>query len=201
MEQRINKLWANHKTTVLYHKGLYRHLHISFKNSHGMDTWVDITTWPGHLAITGDLTDGYIFSREQDMLRDFFYASKNEATGHTWLPLEYWQEKLIDTCKPQSTRYDSEAWWQWAQEILENTKDSPYYKHALEDYEEAYWRGMAAKEDEYDAVAYTRGTLMKLNPVVFEDAPFTALKDDYIRSCHLIYQAAKEYRLNNKEKN
>lgn len=66
---------AEHQLVVLHDDGLYCHLRIQ-KPGTRMWSW-DITTWPGHLATSGDIADGYMFTREPDMIQFF---ARNEST-------------------------------------------------------------------------------------------------------------------------
>lgn len=65
----------------------YRHLRLAAPGTR-MYSW-DIVTWPGHLATTGDIADGYTFARVHDMV-DFFTP---EPEPYRINP-EYWAEKL-----------------------------------------------------------------------------------------------------------
>lgn len=82
---------ADHELTVLHDDGLYRHLRfvrmVTEKDGSRKPTsfyWFDLITWPGCLAINGDM-EGYTFSRVTDMF-EFF-------RGHEPNP-QYWAEKL-----------------------------------------------------------------------------------------------------------
>lgn len=72
---------AKHRMTVLHDEGLYRHLR--FMNPDDSAYWFDLVTWPGSLAIRGDV-DGYMFTRLTDMF-EFF-----RGTG---INPHYWAEK------------------------------------------------------------------------------------------------------------
>ncbi|SET52433.1 hypothetical protein [Nonomuraea wenchangensis] len=74
-----------HKMTVLHNDGLYRHLRC--RGRRGL-YWFDIVTWPGSLAIRGDLNDAYVFSRTPDMFQ-FFRARRSKEINP-----DYWAEKL-----------------------------------------------------------------------------------------------------------
>ena len=85
---------ANHGLTVLHSDGLYRHLRMSAPGT-GIWHW-DVITWPGHLAIDGDIGLGLIFSRDIDMI-EFFAAGLRHATyddGAPQISIGYWAEKL-----------------------------------------------------------------------------------------------------------
>lgn len=57
---------AEHQLVMLHGDGLYRHPRIQ-KPGTCMWSW-DITTWPGRLAISGDIADGFVFTRLEDMI-------------------------------------------------------------------------------------------------------------------------------------
>lgn len=77
----------DHRMTVLHDDGVYRHLRFA-KPGTGMWSW-SIVTWPGHLAVSGDIGDGWIFERENDMLR--FFSRNGHQAG---INPSYWSEKL-----------------------------------------------------------------------------------------------------------
>ncbi|WP_213573307.1 hypothetical protein [Rhodococcus sp. USK13] len=74
---------TEHQMTVLHDEGLYRH--IKFARP-GSNMWrFDLVTWPGHLAISGDL-QSYTFSRLPDMF-EFFDGRRINPS--------YWAEKVV----------------------------------------------------------------------------------------------------------
>lgn len=79
---------AEHVLTVVRDDGVYRHIACG-KPGTMIYAW-EIITWPGHLAITGDL-GSYIFQRVDDMLRNFFSGNINP---------EYWLEKCTSHARP-----------------------------------------------------------------------------------------------------
>lgn len=86
----------NHALVVLHSEGLYRHLRVQ---APGTRRWSwDVTTWPGHLATTGDVADGYVFAREVDMMTFFdrhSYSHDYYADGAPLIDVWYWAEKLV----------------------------------------------------------------------------------------------------------
>jgi hypothetical protein len=76
----------DHQMEILHHEGLYRH--VRFKRPDSTTYWFDLVTWPGYLAINGDLVSGYTFTRTRDMFSFF-------ASGPGINP-QYWAEKI--TC-------------------------------------------------------------------------------------------------------
>jgi hypothetical protein len=77
-----------HQLTVLHEDGLYRHLRFQ-KPGTGF-YWFDLITWPGCLAINGDM-EGYTFSRVEDMFT--FFRASSGWNSKTINP-QYWAEKL-----------------------------------------------------------------------------------------------------------
>lgn len=78
---------TEHELNILHSDDLYRHLRFQRP---GTSIWHwDLITWPGSLAICGDVGQGYIFTRERDMLTFFDYG---QPDGH--INAGYWAEKL-----------------------------------------------------------------------------------------------------------
>jgi hypothetical protein len=75
---------ASHELMIARDDGMYRHLQFRVP---GTDPYrIEITTWPHHLAITGDLGDGgYVFRGPEDMFG--FFRGREPNPG-------YWTEKL-----------------------------------------------------------------------------------------------------------
>lgn len=80
----FDKMTTEHELTVLHDDGVYRHLKFA---AQGTSIWrFDLVTWPGHLAVSGDLSS-YTFSRTHDMLQ--FFEIGRGINPH------YWSEKVI----------------------------------------------------------------------------------------------------------
>lgn len=85
---------ANHEMTVLRDEGLYRHVRFqrvtvneeTGKRERSSSYWFDLITWPGCLAITGDM-DSYLFARTDDMFGFFRLHGGGINPG-------YWAEKI-----------------------------------------------------------------------------------------------------------
>lgn len=75
---------AEHELTILHDEGVYRHIRMA-KPGTGLYRY-DLVTWPGYLAISGDL-DSYVFSRVNDMFTFFRGGQINPG---------YWGEKVQD---------------------------------------------------------------------------------------------------------
>lgn len=71
--------------TVLLDQGLYRHLR--FQRPGWGVHWFDLVTWPGALAVRGDV-DGFMFACQKDMFA-FFRGSAHQGRPN----VGYWAEK------------------------------------------------------------------------------------------------------------
>ncbi|GAA2696402.1 hypothetical protein [Actinoplanes palleronii] len=102
---------VEHELTVLHDDGLYRHI-LMAKPGTGLYRY-ELITWPGHLAISGDL-DSYVFARIQDMFAFF--------RGHEVNPT-YWAEKVKDDHKRTSS-YSEDMFKQLVTEHLDDLADA-----------------------------------------------------------------------------
>ncbi|MEU7149143.1 hypothetical protein AB0B15_14075 [Streptomyces sp. NPDC045456] len=84
--ERFARDTAQHEMTVLHDDGLYRHLR--FMAPRSSEYWFDLITWPGRLAMCGDVGDDYVFSRTADMF-EFFRSDRDWGINP-----HYWAEKL-----------------------------------------------------------------------------------------------------------
>lgn len=79
----------HHQMRVVRNDGLYRHLR--FANPSTCNQWFELLTWPGALAMSGDMGSWLfrreLFRREQDMF-GFFRTTTGEINPR------YWHEKL-----------------------------------------------------------------------------------------------------------
>ena len=84
---------ASHEMTIAMDSGVYRHLRFA-KPGTGCYHF-DIVTWPGHLAISGDMGSS-VFTRLHDMF-EFFRAGPEttERRGGLYINAGYWAEKCI----------------------------------------------------------------------------------------------------------
>lgn len=83
---------AEHQLEVLRDDGVYRHLR--FRKPGTSCYGFDIVTWPGHLAITGDMGDS-MFSRLPDMFEFFRDDRKRAETDSLCISSAYWAEKCV----------------------------------------------------------------------------------------------------------
>lgn len=87
-----------HKLTIAHDDGLHRHL--TFRRVDTNARYFHLTTWPGYLAITGDMGD-YVFARLPDMF-EFFRGDHDINPG-------YWGEKLQAIARNEGYREFSRA--------------------------------------------------------------------------------------------
>lgn len=117
VHERFQKDVEKHVLTVLLDKGVYRHLRISAPGTSHMH--YDITTWPGHLAYTGDMGT-YVFARLDDMFNFFWNESKK-------INCSYWHEKCIaegrSPAKEFSLQLFREELTRWMEERLADVQD------------------------------------------------------------------------------
>jgi hypothetical protein len=104
-----------HKMTVLHDDGLYRHLRCVRPKS-GL-YWFDIVTWPGSLAIRGDLNAAYVFSRTTDMFEFFRARSSDKINPH------YWAEKLSEGRRSVQTYSSDLLRWNIRQALRDEYAD------------------------------------------------------------------------------
>lgn len=110
---------AEHQLVVLHDEGLYRHRRIQ---KPGTRTWFwDITTWPGHLATSGDIADGYMFTRDLDMI-DFLSVSRRYrdyySDGAPSINVRYWAEKLCGARSHEVKKYDQDVFLRYVKDSL-----------------------------------------------------------------------------------
>ncbi|WP_181273659.1 hypothetical protein [Brevibacterium oceani] len=113
-----------HVLNVIHNDGLYRHLRFQ---EPGTRMWsMDLVTWPGHLATSGDIGEGLVFSREEDMIG--FFASAGKVDGHysdgaPSIDFRYWAEKIQGRGLVDVRKYDAEFFLQLVREHLEESEE------------------------------------------------------------------------------
>lgn len=85
----FEKRAPDYAMTVELDQGVHRHL--KFRIDGSMVFGFDVVTWPGHLAISGDMGD-YVFRRLHDMF-EFFRGEPGKVNA------SYWAEKIQATAK------------------------------------------------------------------------------------------------------
>ncbi len=85
VERRFPKETEEHAAHVQLDNGLFRHIECRRPGTYSYG--FNITTWPGYLAITGDM-GSFVFCRLADMFEFFRSDSRRINAG-------YWREKLV----------------------------------------------------------------------------------------------------------
>lgn len=113
---------AEHSLSVVHDAGLDRRLRMS-KDGATAWSWT-VVTWPGYLAVVGDIADGYVFSRIADML-DFFDSARRDrySDGCPVIDLRYWAEKLQGPARGTAKAYSARAFLAWVAERLDEHED------------------------------------------------------------------------------
>jgi hypothetical protein len=123
--QRFKGDVAGHEMTIIRDDGLYRH--VRFKQPKQSFYWFDLITWPGCLAINGDM-DSYLFSRMEDMFE--FFRARSGWNLNTINP-QYWAEKLRASSKV--TGYSEEKFRALlAEAVAEASDEFPQLAKAVE---------------------------------------------------------------------
>jgi hypothetical protein len=179
---------ARHELTVLHDSGLYRHLRCKTPGTNAY--WFDITTWPGSLAISGDM-GSFTFSRERDMLP--FFRSEYGINPHYWAQKE---QSGAPTKEYSEARFREAVWYRVRQEA------GMYRGLAKAVQAEIFDAGCAANEQtarealedfEYDGGPGLTGPDV---PFRFDDVwemSFTDYTHHYLWCCHAIQWAIARY--------
>lgn len=127
---------ATHEMTVLLDNGTHRH--IRFRRPGTTCMGFDLVTWPGYLAVSGDMGD-FMFTRLLDMFE--FFRGADE--GPLRINPQYWAEK----CKAGTTEeYDADRFCEAIRSRLDDMEASPELRQAVAD--EVL---PAARDGEYEA--------------------------------------------------
>jgi len=133
---------TEHTMTVLRDEGLYRHLRFQ---AAGTRIWSwDVVTWPGYLSITGDIGDGYTFTRVPDML-DWFLS--DARASHRINP-DYWAEKLARAQRESVRVFDPERGWARALAEIDEWGLAPRDQQAARANFEADWASVEVESEE-----------------------------------------------------
>lgn len=114
-----------HRLTVVFDAGLRRQLRVAAPGT-GMWSW-SLITWPGYLATVGDVADGYLFRREEDMIA-FMRLSRlrrqNSPAGKVpSIDYRYWAEKLVGRERRDVRRYDARVFTQMVVDHLDESDE------------------------------------------------------------------------------
>lgn len=98
----------NHALTVQLDDGLNRQVRVGAPDT-GIWSW-RVVTWSGYLATFGDIADGYLFTRTQDMIHFFDRDGHRSyySDGAPSIDFRYWAEKLSGGRSMEVKKFDSD---------------------------------------------------------------------------------------------
>jgi hypothetical protein len=119
---------ATHQMTIQQDNGVFRCLKFARPND-SYDMHFSLVTWPGHLAISGDMGT-FVFNRLEDMF-EFFRCKKEEGL---YINSGYWAEKCEaeDTRTPGIREYATEQLKEAVQERFNDHFEDPETDEAKE---------------------------------------------------------------------
>ena len=191
---------ANHKMTVHRDDGTYRHL--TFANPQTSNQHFHITTWPGHLAISGDMGT-YVYARLDDMFHFFRNSSDDWGVNHT-----YWSKKL-EAPKPAHVReFDIDKVHEnlrdefegWERDLRDDrapdTEEEAEDLEARIQEEKDLFQELFDAGDEWSVVERIREWDSRddgVNLEGFFDGDYTTLTYHYVWCCYAIVWAIRQY--------
>lgn len=200
--QRALHAFRNHEVTIEQDDGVYRC--VLFKTPGTGMYHFRLTTWPGHLAISGDLAD-YIFCRTHDMFSFFATADDWAAMPITVNP-HYWGQKAQAYSRYDGVaEFDKDSFRECVvQQFREIDRDRFIPKERLrawqklrrdvleEDFTEARAAYEAAMQFYIRESSYGSG---RWEPFfgIYEDGPFERPSFQFLLSCYAIVWGIKRY--------
>lgn len=141
---RFTEETRDHVMTVLRDDGLYRHLKFSAPGTNMYR--FDLVTWPGYLAVIGDIED-HLFMRIEDMFK-FFVHEQHEPRR---INPHYWSEKLQGRDGRRSVQVFAEAIYrervqEWLDEQAEEDDPEANFPDRLEVGLRHYALGVAVED-------------------------------------------------------
>lgn len=192
-EEQFRKDVSAHGMEVLLDNGIHRHLKFSANGSFNMH--FDIVTWPGYLAISGDM-GCFVFSRLRDMF-DFFRSDKPALE----INCDYWAEKLESTKRHGGAMvYDPDRFTeQVEQRVKDWIEECELTKEQAEELRsEVREEVLCADDNEYDAHRNLSEFSLKLAGHRFEfhdtwEWDLKAYTYHYVWCCFAIVWAIRQY--------
>lgn len=161
----------HHEMEILHEDGLYRHLR--FKSPGTGIGYFDLITWPGSLTITGDIGEGFVFTREADMFPWF----NTRAPGH--INPGYWSEKL-----PRGARdvqdFSGDKFAAWLREFAGSRHDLAEMVDAAE--------GFTTIEEAVDILDQRNIAWDSEDPELWRD-----YRHHFLLACHAILWGIQKY--------
>lgn len=196
--EQFSKDTATHEMTVLRDDGVYRHLR--FKKPSSSSYYFDLVTWPGLLAITGDMGSN-LFCRLDDMFA-FFRTDRGHGSG---INPGYWNEKLIcDGERDGAKEFDEEAFTrvineyrtEWMRQMKESKSSKEDRRELWQDVEDEVLNAISDYGENATTKAYEFSK--KYNGVTYQfddlfEHSFKKFTFHYIWRCRAIAWGIEQY--------
>ncbi|WP_280474799.1 hypothetical protein [Nocardia asiatica] len=173
--------------TVLHDEGLYRHIRFGERGACG---WFELVTWPGNLAINGDI-GSYAFARLDDMFKFFGHEPGDINPG-------YWDEKIrmgrrtMVFSDEELRRQVVEYFWQRRDDF--NGERRELFKAIREEVLECSY---CIEDAHANLERFEYRSASSLKVFRFRDTWEWNLRDwdiHYLRACHAIVWGINQYR-------
>ena len=175
-----------HQLTISREDGIYRHLHVG-KPGTICESW-DICTWPGYLAMVGDMGN-WVFQRREDMF-EFFRSPLEKGLK---INPHYWAEKLEAQQDGEWHRFSPDIFHKRVEELAVEACDVEAYSEVPEERKDDLW-GLLNTEDEWDAVAAVRDFNSDwLDLTDFWESPCREVREHFIFACYAITWTVQLY--------
>lgn len=177
LQDEFDESVASHVLTVVHDLGLFRHLRCGRPGSSNMS--FQITTWPGHLAMTGDM-GSWVWSRLPDMF-EFF----REPNGRARINPSYWSEKLqAEDYRSGAMEFSDHAVRRATAAVVRSMREQDLDRAGIRDYIKDAKGATSAEE-------WNRATI-EIDPDCWE-AELEDFSYHYLWACHAVVWAIKQY--------
>ncbi|AUG29469.1 MULTISPECIES: hypothetical protein [Microbacterium] len=186
-----------HEMTVLHEDGLYRHIRFGRPDT---ALWsFTLTTWPHHLAISGDIGDGWTFSDRDDMFE--FFGSRSDAGVN----LAYWWEKLPASQRTAARAFSEDRLLRLAVEDITGWGMVERDRASAVEHLRMLWADCSGDERDYRKIVneftwvptITTHEVISGTPIRFRDSDDWDSEEfchNYQIACHAIAFGARRYR-------
>lgn len=145
----------DHVLTIEHEAGLFRQLRVGTPGT-GMWSW-QVITWPGYLAIVGDIANGYTFARTTDMLSFFSSGSRSRYTdGCPIVDVRYWAEKIQGPARESTKVFSATKFMDWVRAGMDASEDVgtevlKELRYELDPSDPEFSKGLQAEIDQIEA--------------------------------------------------
>lgn len=190
-----------HAITVVKDDGLYRHIIMS---TPGTFAWRwEVTTWPGSLAIRGDIGMPLVFTREPDMFE--FFATGTYDDGAPRISPLYWAEKTGMSHVLEEEYSETEFRRQVARMLGDAVDDATGYGTEGDGWERDLaaacavlhlWEDMDFTDPAFEHTAreWAMGHTDLLGDDFYQKREFNGLKTHFIFTCFALAMTVAAYR-------